>query len=149
MKRAVIYIRTVNQNGTNIQRQHHVCSDFCKTHHLEVVGTLAEVSNGYGLSNRPKLDDLRRMMQEGVVEVVVESLSRLSRNTDELIPFVQEAEIHHVDVVSVFELVPGEDITPLRAEAMTRERERAATVLALIDQQMQRPRGRVYVEADS
>ncbi len=134
-KRTIIYIRTEQDSPDGIKLQHEACATFCKEHDLTVVGTLAEIASGYGLSDRPKLDILRQMVRDGAVDVVVVyNLGRLTRSTEELTVLVQEAETHHVDVVSIFELLPGEDITPLRAEAMISERERAATVLCRIEQ---------------
>jgi DNA invertase Pin-like site-specific DNA recombinase len=139
-KRAVIYIRVKIPEERPIQYgnvQHNTCKDFCDRHHMQIVGTFVETTNATNLDNRPKLDEMRQMVCNGYVDaVIVYDLSRLARSQDDLLTLVQEAEEHGVGIYSVFELVPTDTITPLRAEAMVRERERAAMLLAMIDQAM-------------
>jgi len=133
-KRTVIYLRTAATDEAYTRLQYDACLRFCKQHHLMVVETLADISSGEEIADQPKLKELHLMMQMGYMDVViVQSLGRLSRNPTELLAIVCEAEAHGVGIYSIFELVPGEDITPLRAEAMVQERERAAMLLAMAD----------------
>ena len=141
-KRAILYIRTATperlaEGESYLQRQHNACLNFCNQHEFEVVGALAEVASGNSLHNRPKLDELRQMVREGLVNVVIlHSLSRLSRQPDKLVELIREAEKHGVAVFSVIELLPIDDITPLQAQAMTLERQRAAAIYAHMEAQM-------------
>src|SRR5579884_440997 len=111
-KRAILYIRTARlepeaKGESYLQRQHNACVNLCQQKGLDVVGTLIEVAAGNGLHDRPKLDELRWMVREGCVDVViVQSLSRLSRQTDELVALIREAEEHGVTIFSVFESLP-------------------------------------------
>ncbi len=138
-KRAVIYCRVVSRDPSDagrsyLQRQHDACLAFCKQHDLAVVGALAEVAPENDLHNRPKLDELRRMIHEQQVDVViVHSLSQLSCWTDDLVAFTHEAETYQVSIYSVLAMPPGEAITPLQIEAMTLERERAAVVASHVE----------------
>lgn len=133
-KRAIIYCRAMSRDQSAagqsyLQRQHDACLAFCQQHDLAVVGTLAEVASGYDLHYRPKLDELRRMLHEQWMDVViVHCLGRLSRRTDELAALMNEAETHHISIYSVREMPPGETLTPLQINAMLLERERAAVV---------------------
>src|SRR5215469_91828 len=121
-KRAIIYIRTKHPVSVNVQLQHDACNEFCTFHELTIVGTLADVGDGYGLA-RPNLDELREMVRAGAVDViVVQDFSRLSLDKSELVILAREAEAYHVNIFSVFEVVEGGDVTPLRVEVMTRER---------------------------
>jgi DNA invertase Pin-like site-specific DNA recombinase len=138
--RTVIYIRIAPpEQGDGCESyaklQHDACLIFCRRHGLEVVGTLVDVTCEVGLDHRPKLDELRQMICKRQIDVVVVyNLGRLSPSTADLVILASEAKAHEVTIYSIFELVPTGMISPLMAEAMTYERERAAIVLSEIEQ---------------
>ncbi len=140
-KRAVIYIRIPSpeqvHDGLSVTKhQHDACLAFCKRYGYEIIGTFCEIAQGRSLDDRPKLDEVRRMVREGHVDaVVVWDFSRLARRTSDLMVLAREAEQHHVNLLSVFLDVPQKDMSPLQAEAVTRERERISAIYAQIEKQ--------------
>jgi len=148
-KRAIIYLRTAmperpNEGESFLYRQHNACLHFCEHHEMEVVGTITEVASGNGLHDRLKLDELRQMVRDRHVDIViVYNLGRLGRWTDDLVTLTYEVEKHSVAIVSVFELLPIDSITPLQAQAMTLERQRASAIYAQMEAHMLREQAEV------
>ncbi len=109
------------------QRQRDACLEFCNKHHLHVVGTIEESGPGYSLEDRPKLDSLRNMIREHLIDaVVVRNLGRLTNNIHNMITIVQEAEQAGVATFSTFGALASPDLSPVRLEALLLERERWA-----------------------
>ncbi len=94
MKMAAIYSRVSTEDqaieGTSLDSQTAACKRYAESNGYRVLSELREERSGATL-NRPRLDDLRDMVKQGLVQVViVYKLDRLSRDTGHTLTLLNE-----------------------------------------------------------
>jgi len=114
MTKAAIYCRVSTDNqereGTSLQTQMEVCFDFCQQKGYEASHCLSEAYSGLTL-DRPKLNELRELIRNDQVEVVViYCLDRLSRDPTHGVILTQEMEKHNVALEAVTEDIDNSEL---------------------------------------
>lgn len=92
--RAAIYTRisTDEQTGNySLPTQEHACRQYCEQRGYDVVGVFVDVFSGALYRERPGLTQLRELVRQGLVDVVVcYAVDRLSRSQTHLFILVEE-----------------------------------------------------------
>ena len=117
MKAAAIYCRVSTDNqereGTSLQTQLEACRNYCQDKGYDVAYRFSEAYSGLMLE-RPKLNELRELVRNGQVDVVVVyCLDRLSRDPTHGVILTQELEKHDVTLESVIETVDSSELGKL------------------------------------
>jgi len=117
MKTAGIYTRVSTDNqeseGTSLQTQLEACLKYCQSKNYDVVYRFSETYSGLSLE-RPKLDELRELVRNGDIDVVVVyCLDRLSRDPVHGVILTQELEKHHITLEAVTETVDSSEVGKL------------------------------------
>lgn len=105
MKTAAIYARCARRSASSITEQTSACARVAALHSLEVQDEQVFVDNGSSsstLDGRAGLSALREALKtEALSAVVVQDLSRLSRNVSDLLALLGEFEDRGVQVIAV------------------------------------------------
>ena len=115
--RAAVYCRVSTDKqeseGTSLQTQLEACQKYCLDKGYSVVSQTAEAYSGLSLE-RPKLNELRRLIRENEINVlVIYCLDRLSRDPVHGVILTEELEKHHVALEAVTENVDSSDLGKL------------------------------------
>ncbi len=130
--RAIVYSRVSTdaqeRDGTSLDTQERACLKFGQDRSWHVVESIRDTASGYTL-DRPGIARLRRLIRDGVVDVVVAyAVDRLARNQTKLAVLLDEAEDAGVRLECVTEKVEdsplGKLVLSLRAFAAEVEREK-------------------------
>ncbi|MFC1933070.1 recombinase family protein [Chloroflexota bacterium] len=108
-------VSTDNQEseGTSLQTQLEACHNYCQSKNYDVVYRFSETYSGLSLE-RPKLDELRELVRNGDIDVVVVyCIDRLSRDPVHGVILTQELERHHVTLEAVTETVDSSEVGKL------------------------------------
>lgn len=117
MKTAAIYCRVSTEDqereGTSLQTQYEACLNYCQDKGYSVRYRFSEAYSGLTL-DRPKLDELRDLVRNGQIDVVVVySLDRLSRNPNHGVIILNDFEKHSVTLEAVTETVDSSRVGKL------------------------------------
>ena len=117
MKTAAVYCRvssdTQEAHGTSLQTQHEAALKYCVDKNYDVRYHFSEVYSGLTLE-RPKLDELRRLVRAGEVDImIVYCLDRLSRDPTHGVILTQEFEKHGVKLEAVTEDIDNSELGKL------------------------------------
>jgi len=115
--KAAIYCRVSTEDqereGTSLQTQLDACLAYCKQKGYQVARRFTETYSGLTLE-RPKLTELRDLIQSNDIDVVVVyCLDRLSRDPTHGVILTQELEKHNVTLEAVTETVESTDLGKL------------------------------------
>ena len=115
--KAAIYCRVSTDDqekeGTSLQTQLEACLKYCQSKGYEVVYHFSEAYSGLTL-DRPKLNELRELIRNDQVEVVViYCLDRLSRDPTHGVILIQEMEKHNVTLEAVTEDIDNSELGKL------------------------------------
>jgi len=101
------------REGTSLETQREACLKYCQEKGYEIAYEFSEVYSGLTLE-RPKLSELRELVRQGEVQVVVcYCLDRLSRDPVHGSVIIEELEKHKVVLEAVTESVEGTDLGKL------------------------------------
>jgi site-specific DNA recombinase len=116
-KKVVVYNRVSSdsqeRDGTSLQTQLDACLKYCQDKGYEVAYRFAETYSGLAL-DRPKLGELRQLVRDGQVDVVVVyCLDRLSRDPTHGVIITQELEKANVALEAVIESIDSTELGKL------------------------------------
>jgi site-specific DNA recombinase len=132
--RAVVYSRVSTdaqeRDGTSLETQERACVEHARALGWDIVATFRDTASGYTL-DRPGLDQVRRLVHDGLVEAVVAyAVDRLSRNQNHIgVVFddAQKSDVRLEFVTEKFEdTAIGRFILAARAFIAEVEREKIA-----------------------
>ena len=117
VKEVAIYCRVSTEDqereGTSLDTQRAACLEFCQKHNYTVTHQFIETASGLSL-DRPKLDELRRLIRNGdIAGVVIYCLDRLSRDPTHGVILTQELEKHSITLEAVTEDVDNSELGKL------------------------------------
>ncbi|MCM8749564.1 recombinase family protein [Thermomicrobiaceae bacterium CFH 74404] len=96
--RAAIYTRVssdLQEDNYSLPTQEAACRQYCDQHGYQVVGVFSDVHTGAQYRERPGLSQLRELMRQRALDVVVcYAVDRLSRNQAHLYILVEELADH-------------------------------------------------------
>lgn len=112
MKRAATYARfsTENQSETSIDDQRRACNEYAKQNGLQVVHEFADLAtSGAAEGNRPGMRELQRRALAGEFDVVLfADLTRMSRQSADLLKFLERMRFRRVHVIGVLDRFDSE-----------------------------------------
>lgn len=112
MKRAATYARfsTENQSETSIDDQRRACNEYAKQHGLAVIREFADLAtSGAAEGNRPGMRELQRCSIAGDFDVVLfADLTRMSRQSADLLKFLERMRFRRVHVIGVLDRFDSE-----------------------------------------
>lgn len=103
-KKCYIYTRVANNNveGMNaLEMQRRSIEEFASKENMDVVGRYSDTASAFHKTGFLQMMDDIRKNKDGVNYVLVSSLSRISRNTKEILTYIQDMQNYGVYLICV------------------------------------------------
>lgn len=102
---------TDSQNPDSIEVQVEKCSDWCRSHHLPILGIFADYATSGMKDTRPQYEAMMQQLRQGMADtVVIYDQSRMFRKMTAWFSFRDELSELGVSVVSVTQPMIGKDL---------------------------------------